>query len=400
MADVAMPRDPRTSSEAPKRGFYDKDVQGIFWQVIVLGTIGLLFYYLYRNMQHNLEVRQIKTGYAFLSRESGFPLAESLIPYAPTDTYAKALLVGFLNTVHVAVLGIIAATLLGVVVGVSTMSKNLLLRNLTAGYIHFLRNIPVLLQIILWYTILINPRFLPNPREATATAGVFFTQRGVFFPVPEPAPGWYAAIVGLILAIIGTYYLSRWARLRQEKTGQTFPAFLAGTGLIVGVPFLLWLVFGAPTTMEWPTLKGFNIDGAGRITPEFTAMLFGLTLYTSAFIGEIVRAGILSVPKGQTEAARALGLKESVILRKVTLPQALRVIIPPLTSQYLNVTKNSSLAAAIGYADLVYASNTTGNQTGQVPEAISIVMLVFLSTSLLTSLFMNWYNKRIQLVER
>ena len=400
MADVSLPRDPRTASAPPSRGFYDKDVQGVFWQVVVIAIIAGLGYYLYANMQHNLQVRQIKTGYFFLGREAGFPLAESLISFGPTDTYARALLAGFLNTLHVAVIGIVCATFLGIAVGVSTMSSNLLLRNLTTGYIHFLRNIPVLLQIILWYTILINPRFLPGQREAQATLGTYVTQRGIFFPLPEPALGWFMAFGGLLLGIVGTVLLARWAKARMDATGQPFPVFLTSIGLLIVLSAAGWLIGGAPTAMQYPTLKGFNIDGGGRITPEFTAMLFGLTLYTSAFIGEIVRAGILSVPKGQTEAARAIGLKEGVILRKVTLPQAMRVIIPPLTSQYLNITKNSSLAGAIGYADLVYTANTTGNQTGQVPEAISIVMIVFLTTSLVTSAFMNWYNNRIQLVER
>lgn len=400
MADITATRDPRTTSAPPGRSFYDKEVQGVIWQVVVLAIVGGIIYYLYSNMQHNLHVRQIKTGYEFLARESGFPLAEFVIPYAPTDTYGKALLVGFLNTLHVAIIGIVAATFLGIFVGVSSMSSNVLLRNLTAGYIHFLRNIPVLLQIILWYTILINDRFLPNPRQAEAVFGTYFTQRGVYFPLPAEHPGWYAAIAGLVLGSIATYFLSGWAAKRQAATGEQFPTAWAGLGLMVAIPAVLWAAFGAPTGIAWPSLRGFNIDGGGRISPEFVAVLFGLTLYTSAFIGEIVRAGILAVPKGQIEAARALGLKESVILRQVTLPQALRVIIPPLTSQYLNLTKNSSLSVAVGYPDLVYAANTTMNQTGQAPEAISIIMIVYLTTSLTTSLFMNWYNKRIQLVER
>lgn len=400
MSETTLPRDPRALSKAPPRSFYDKEVQGLIWQVVVIGSVFALGYYLYSNMQHNLNVRQIKTGYDFLGRESGFPLAEHVIPYAPTNTYGRALLVGFLNTLHVAVIGIVLATFLGVSVGIASMSKNWLLRNLTAGYIHFLRNIPVLLQIILWYTILINDRFLPGPRQAQSVFGTYFTQRGLYFPVPEPHLAWWAAGVGLLVAIAAAYLLSGWAKRRQELTGQQFPTLLTSSLLIIIVPVLCWAALGAPTAMDWPALKGFNLEGGSRITPEFFAVLFGLTLYTSAFIGEIVRAGILSVPKGQTEAARAIGLKEAVILRQVTLPQALRVIIPPLTSQYLNLTKNSSLSVAVGYPDLVYTANTTMNQTGQAPEAISIIMLVYLSTSLGTSLIMNWYNKRIQLVER
>lgn len=382
------------------RSFYDKEVQGIIWQVVILGIVFGTGYWLFANMQHNLHVRQIQTGFDFLGREAGYELGESLIAYSPASTYARAMLVGFLNTLHVAVIGVVLATLLGVFVGIGTLSRNWLVAKLTAGYIHFLRNIPVLLQIILWYSILISDRIFPGPRQAEPVLGTYFTQRGIYFPVPEPHFAWTLAAVGLIVGLVLAWIVARWAKARQEATGEQFPTLLALPVIVLGVPALFWLLGGAPTAMSWPGLRGFNLTGGQRITPEFTAVLFGLTIYTSAFIGEIVRSGILSVAKGQIEAARAIGLRESHILRLVTLPQALRVIIPPMTSQFLNLTKNSSLAVAVGYPDLVSAANTTLNQTGQSPEVILIIMIVYLTTSLTTSLFMNWYNKRIALVER
>jgi general L-amino acid transport system permease protein len=348
----------------------------------------------------NLETRHIHTGYDFLTRESGFDIAESLIEYTAANTYGRALFVGFLNTLHVAVIGLALATILGIFVGIGTLSRNWLLAKITAGYIHLLRNIPVLLQIILWYTLIINERFLPGPRQAEPLLGMYLTQRGFYFPVPMTHAGWLAGLAGLGLAVLAVWGIARWAKRRQELTGQQFPVFWAGAAVLFGLPLLAWAAFGAPTELNSPELRGFNIAGGGRITPEFVAVLFGLTVYTSAFIGEIVRAGILSVAKGQTEAARALGLREGVILRKITLPQALRVIIPPLTSQYLNLTKNSSLSVAVGYPDLVNAAGTAINQTGQAIEGISIIMIVYLSISLATAGLMNWYNKKKQLVER
>lgn len=400
MSDTTISRDPRTMGAAPRRSLYDKEVQGILWQVLVLGIVLALAYYLYSNLMHNLQVRGIKTGYEFLGREAGFDISESVISYSAASHYSSALLAGFLNTLHVAVIGCVLATILGVFIGVASMSRNWLMAKLTAGYIHFMRNIPVLLQLILWYSILISDRIFSAPRQSAPWNGIYFTQRGWYFPVPEWSPAWLAALIAIPASVIAWWLVAKWAARRQAATGQQFPVIWAGIALLIGLPFLAWAAFGATTAMNMPQLRGFNIAGGARISPEFLAVLVGLTLYTAAFIGEIVRSGIMAVPKGQIEAARALGLKESVILRKVTLPQALRVIIPPQTSQYLNVTKNSSLAVAVGYPDLVSTANTTINQTGQAVEGISIIMLVYLTTSLLTSLFMNWYNKRIQLVER
>jgi general L-amino acid transport system permease protein len=384
----------------PSRSFFDRDVQAVFWQVLVVAIVVIIGVVLVRNTLHNLETRNIRTGFDFLWRESGFEIGETLIPYSAASSYARAILVGFLNTLYVACLGIVLATILGVFVGIGSLSRNVLVARLTAGYIHFLRNIPVLLQIILWYTILINERFLPGPRQAGSFLGTYLTQRGFYFPVPDGHAGWYAGLAGLIAGIVAAKLLNWWARRRQDATGRQMPAGWASAAIILALPLIAWAAFGAPTGLSMPELRGFNFTGGGHLSPEFVAILFGLTVYTSAFIGEIVRSGILSVPKGQVEAARALGLKEGVILRKVTLPQALRTIIPPLTSQYLNLTKNSSLSVAIGYPDLVNTTGTTINQTGQAIEGVSIIMLVYLSISLATAALMNWYNKRIQLVER
>jgi general L-amino acid transport system permease protein len=383
-----------------RRTFYDRDVQAVFWQVVVLGLVVGVGYFLVRNTLINLETRNIQTGYHFLWRESGFDVSEHMIPYSAASTYAQALLVGLLNTLRVAIIGVVLATVLGIFVGIGTLSQNWLLARITMGYIHLLRNIPVLLQIILWYTIMINDRFLPNPRQATPILDTFFTQRGVYFPFPEPHVGWLAAAIALAIALFLVWLLGRWATARQLQTGQRLPTLWPNLVLIIGLPAAAWFLYGAPTEMSVPELRGFNISGGGHVSPEFVSVLFGLTIYTSAFIGEIVRAGILSVSKGQIEAARALGLKEGMILRNVTLPQALRVIIPPLTSQYLNLTKNSSLSVAVGYPDLVSVAGTAMNQTGQAIEGVSIIMLVYLTLSLTTAALMNWYNKRRQLVER
>jgi len=401
--------DAAVGAGAPKRvrSIYDKEVQGVIWQVVVLAIVASIGYYLYSNMVTNLERQNIQTGFDYLDREAGFGIGESWVEYSPASTYTQALLVGFLNTLAVAVVGVVLATMIGISIGVASLSRNWLVAKTTSVYVNLLRNVPVLLQIILWHTLITNERFLPIPRDFLAEGGpapllgsVYLTRRGVFMPIFEGHIGWIGALVGLIVGIVGAWLLARWAKQRMDATGERFPAFWAGIGVLVACTLVGWLVMGAPTTVSYPNISRFQVSGGMTMTPEFLALLFGLTIYTSAFVAEIVRSGILAVPKGQIEAGRAIGLKESVILRKVILPQALRVIIPPLTSQYLNLTKNSSLAVAVGYPELVSVSNTTLNQTGQAPEAILIMMIVYLTTSIVTSLLMNWYNARIQLVER
>ncbi|MGI9479578.1 MAG: amino acid ABC transporter permease [Hyphomicrobiaceae bacterium] len=379
------------------RGFYDKEVQGVIWQVVTIGLVVGIGWYLYSNMLHNLETRQIQTGWDFLWRSSSFDIGESMIEYSSASPYWKALLVGLINTFRVAIVGCVLATILGVIVGVASLSRNFLVNKLTAGYIHILRNIPLLLQMIFWIAVI---HHLPAVRDAKSFLGLVITQRGVYMPVPAADFGWTTALIGFVVAIVASWLVLRWSRARQAETGETFPVFWASIGLLIGLTVLGWAVGGAPTAWNSLQLGRFNINGGVNLSPEFLAVLIALTLYTAAFIAEIVRSGILSVPKGQVEAARAIGLRESVIMRKIILPQALRVIVPPQTSQYLNLTKNSSLSVAIGYPDLVSTANTTMNQTGQAPEGILIIMVVYLSISLTISAFMNWYNKSIQLVER
>lgn len=397
------------NSLPPKRvrSLYDKDTQAIVWQVVFLAFVAGVGYYLYSNMQDNLQRQNIQTGFEYLERESGFGIGESWINYSPAGSYGHALLVGFLNTIAVAIVGVVLATLLGISIGVASLSRNWLVRFVTGIYINFLRNIPVLLQIILWYTMITNERFLPIPRAFLSEDGprpllesIYITRRGIFFPAFEAHIGWLGFAAGIVVGLIAAWMIARWAQQRMDATGERFPAFWAGVGAVAVCAFIGWLVMGAPTAVSYPDIGRFRVSGGATLTPEFMAVLFGLTIYTSAFIAEIVRSGILSVPKGQIEAGRAIGLRENVIMRKVILPQALRVIIPPLTSQYLNLTKNSSLAVAVGYPDLMNITNTTLNQTGQAPEAIMIAMIVYLTTSILTSLLMNWYNARMQLVER
>lgn len=387
----------------PVRGglafLYDRKARAIIVQVVTLALVAGLAAFLINNTLVNLETRKIATGYGFLEQEARFEISESLVSYSAASSYGRALTVGFLNTVKVSVIGIALATLLGIMIGIMTLSRNWLLARLAGVYVNFLRNVPILLHIILWYTALTF--LLPPLRDAfTPGFGIFLSQRGLFFPLPVAAPGWTAAMLAFPVALALIWLLASWARRRQDLTGRAFPIWTIGFALAFGFPLVAWYFGGAPMEMSVPELKGFNFSGGTSISPEFAAVLAGLSIYTSAYIAEITRAGIQAVPYGQTEAGRSMGLHEDVIMRKVILPQALRVIIPPTTNQYLNLTKNSSLSVAVGYPDLVSVANTTLNQTGQAVECIVIMMFVYLGTSLATSAFMNWYNRRIQLVER
>jgi len=377
----------------------DPAVRAVLYQAMVLGAVVALAAYLIRNTLENLQRQKIASGFGFLEREAGSAISESLIAYSPASTYLDAILVGLLNTLYVAVFGIVLATILGTIIGVARLSPNWLIGRICTVYVEFIRNVPLLLQLFLWYAIITVS--LPGPRQAyNPLPGVFLSNRGLKFPVPVGDPAYWVALVGLVIAIVAAVVVHRWAKARQARTGQPFPSIWTGFGLIVGLPILGWLVGGAPTAFDVPALKGFNFSGGREISPEFMALLVGLVTYTAGFIAEIVRSGILAVAHGQTEAALALGLRPRQVTRLVILPQALRVIVPPMTSQYLNIAKNSSLAVAIGYPDLVSVANTSINQTGQAIEGIAIIMMVYLSISLSISLFMNWYNKRIALVER
>jgi general L-amino acid transport system permease protein len=388
-----------TAQKARVAPWNDPVVRGWVFQIVVVGLVGLLAWYLVTNTMENLARQKIASGFHYLDREAGFEIGDSMIAYSPASTYARAILVGLLNTLKVAVLGIILATILGTLIGVGRLSPNWLLSRICEWYVEAFRNVPLLLWLFLFYK-LISEAF-PGPKQAISLFNAFFlSNRGLYFPVPlaDPVHKWMG--LGLLAGIVGAVIVHKWARKRQEATGQPFPSIWAGFGLVIGLPILVWLAGGAPSAMSWPELKGFNFDGGTVIQPEFTALLLGLVLYTSAFVAEIVRSGILALNKGQSEAAQAIGLSRGQVMRLVLLPQALRLIVPPMTSQYLNITKNSSLAIAIGYPDLVASVNVTINQTGQAIENVLIIMVAYLSVSLSISAFMNWYNKQIALRER
>ena len=377
----------------------DPVIRGWVFQIVVVALVGLLAWFLVSNTIENLERQKIASGFHYLEREAGFEIGDSMIAYSPADTYARAILVGLLNTLKVAVIGIVLATILGTLIGVGRLSPNWLLAKICEGYVEMFRNVPLLLWLFLIYK-MISEAF-PGPRQAINVLNSFFlSNRGLYFPVPmaDPVHKWMG--LAFLVGVVATFFVKRWAKKRQDATGLPFPTIKVAIGLIVGLPIVVWLLGGAPHHMSWPVLTGFNFEGGTVIQPEFTALLVGLVLYTSAFVAEIVRSGILALHKGQTEAAMAIGLSRGQVMRLVLLPQALRIIVPPMTSQYLNITKNSSLAIAIGYPDLVAAVNVTINQTGQAIENILIIMAAYLSVSLSISAFMNWYNKRIALTER
>jgi general L-amino acid transport system permease protein len=388
------------NGQSEKTPFWlDPNKRAIIYQIGVLCMVGLLAYYLVSNTITNLERQSIATGFGFLNKESSFEIGESLIPYSAANSYGRALVVGALNTLKVAFIGIIVTIILGTIVGISRLSTNWLVAKLAAIYIEVMQDIPVLLQLFFWYAIFYEA--LPSPRQAlNPLAGVFLCNRGAVFAVPEAHPAHKYMLFAFIVACVAVYLVRRWARKRQEKTGKIFPVFRVSVALVLGLPLGTWLLFGAPTKMDMPELTGFNFKGGITLSPEFIALLLGLVLYTAAFVAEVVRAGIQSVGKGQREAAMSIGLRPNQVLNLVILPQALRVIIPPLTSQMLNLTKNSSLAVAIGFPDFVSVANTTINQTGQSIEGVALIMLVYLIFSLSTSAFMNWYNKKVKLVER
>jgi general L-amino acid transport system permease protein len=387
-----------TLIQLPTLSLSDPHLRSWLYQGLALLGVAFVFWSLAGNAQRNIELRGIATGFGFLWREAGLPIAETPIIYQPSDTYARALLVGVLNTLKVALIGIVLATLLGTLIGIAQLSTNWLLSRLAAAYVEVLRDLPLLLQLLFWYTLL---QALPAARGALELApGVFLSNRGLKLPtVILDSDHWLVAMAALLGALltIGFAFFARRARHSDGKPRAVWPVAVA---LIVLIPIATWWTTGAPFNVQFPELRGFNFRGGILLSPEFVALLIGLVTYTAAFIAEIVRGGVLSVGQGQWEAGRALGLRNGLVLRKIVLPQALRLIIPPLTSQYLNLTKNSSLAIAIGYQDIVSIANTTLNQTGQAIEGIAIIMAVYLTISLAISIFMNWYNARIALTER
>ncbi|MCC8962598.1 ABC transporter permease subunit [Bradyrhizobium sp. Pear76] len=392
----------RSPARAPSRpwrlSLSDPRVAGLFWQILVVGIAVAIVVWLWSNAVHNLSVRRISTGFAFLGREAGMPIADSWIDYTPKNTYLRAFIVGIVNTLRVAVIGIVLATVIGTLVGIARLSSNWLLARLAAVYVEVLRDLPLLLQLLFWYVLM---QGLPAARQAfKPIEGIYLSNRGLILPsVPLHEANWWT-ILALVAGLVVLHLVRRRQIAQQMLDGRARSAWPYALGLVVVLPALVSWLMGASWNIMLPELRGFNFVGGLTLAPEYFALLIALVTYTSAFIAEIVRSGIQAVPRGQSEAAKALGLKRGFVLQHIVLPQALRVIIPPMTSQYLNLTKNSSLAVAVGYQDIVSIANTTLNQTGQAIESIALIMMVFLTISLGISLFMNWYNARIALVER
>jgi general L-amino acid transport system permease protein len=380
--------------------FSNPAVRAWLFQIIAVLAVISVAIYLIHNTVTNLSNRGITSGFAFLDRSAGFGIVQHLIDYEQGDTYGRVFLVGLLNTLLVSALCIVFASFLGFFLGLARLSENWLLRKLSTIYIETFRNIPPLLQIFFWYFAVL--RNLPGPRQAVSAFDLaFLSNRGLYIPAPQFGEGLLAFIVAIVLAGAASTGLFRFNKTHQIKTGQLRRTWPTALGLVITLPLLAHVIFGAALHWDVPELRGFNFRGGMALIPELAALTLALSVYTSAFIAEIIRAGIQSVPHGQHEAARSLGLPHPVTLRQVIIPQALQVIIPPLTSQYLNIVKNSSLAAAIGYPDMVSLfAGTVLNQTGQAIETIAITMSVYLIISLGISLLMNIYNRRIALIER
>ena len=374
---------------------FDERSRSLLIQTLTIGIFAFIIYILVQQTAYNLDKRGISSGFDFLNMSAGYDISIRLISFTSEDTHLRAYFVGLLNTLLIAICGCFLATILGFLVGIIRLSSNWLFKNIAYVYVEFTRNVPVLLQIILYYSILLH---LPQIKQAIVLLDNFYlTNRGFFMPSPVLKEGFGIVIASLIFAIIVSYFLKKYLKKRQETTGRQYPIFLINSTLIIFIPVFFYYITGMPIEFDNPVLKGFNFKGGMVVRPEFLGMLFGLSIYTAAFISETVRSGIISVSKGQREASKALGLKNNLVMRLVIIPQALRVIIPPLTSQYLNLTKNSSLGIAIGYADLVHGfGGISLNQTGRAIEIMMIVMLTYLSISLIISIFMNIYNKSVQ----
>jgi len=392
----------RTPLRPPRRrdwSWRSRQVRGIVYQVLALAAVVLLVWFLAHNTVENMRTRGIQSGFDFLLGPAGFDIGEVMIPYDALDPYWKAFLVGMLNTLRVAVIGIVLTTILGTLVGIGRFSRNAIVRALCYGYVELFRNVPVLLQLLMWYLLLTE--VLPVTYEAWSLANlVFVSKGGIALPAPVWGPGMTLATLAALAGLLVAYGYRRWARAHFEATGVARATFWPSLAIVAGAAAAGWLAGGAPSDWNLPYQGEVMVEGGLNATPEFLAVLFGLVMYTAAFVAEVVRAGIQSVAHGQVEAASSIGLSRGQSLRLVVLPQALRVIIPPMTNQYLNLTKNSSLAVAIGYPDVVSISNTAINQTGRAVECIAIIMLVYLTTSLATSAFMGWYNRRAAIKER
>ena len=390
----------------PARGslLYDPKVRGLVFQVALVAAVGFVLYGAATNAIANLRAARIASGFGFLDAISGFDVNQTLVPYNATYTYGRAFLVGLLNTLLVAAVGCVLATFLGFLIGIARLSSNWILARVATAYVEIIRNIPLLLQLLFWYIAVLRP--LPDARNSLSFgAGFFLNQRGLYIPKPVPGESALAVFAALAVGVAAAVAFAVWAHRTQAKTGRHYPVLSTGVALAVGLPALAWvaiaLASGNPIPFDTPEQQRFNLRGGLQVFPEFVALTLGLVIYTAAFIGEVVRAGIMAVSRGQSEAAHALGLRPGATLNLVVIPQAMRVIIPPLTSQYLNLIKNSSLAVAIGYPDLVQVfMGTVLNQTGQAIECVAITMAVYLVISLIVSAIMNEYNRRKALVER
>jgi general L-amino acid transport system permease protein len=381
--------------------FYNNpENRAIIYQIIALAAIFMFTYFVINNMFTNIEKRGITTGFDFLGNQAGFGILQTLIPYQESDSHGRVFIVGLLNTVLVSAIGIFFASIIGLLVGVGRLSSNWMVSKLSMVYVETFRNIPILLQILFWYNVVLAS--LPSPKQSISFFdSIFFNNRGLYIPKPLLESGFIWVGIAFIIAIIAVIYLSNWAKKRHDETGESFPLFFVSLAILIGSPLLVFILSGSPATLDYAKLTGFNFKGGWTLIPELLALAFALSIYTATYIAEAVRAGIEAVPKGQKEAASALGLQDSVILKKVVLPQALRVIIPPVINQYLNLVKNSSLATAIGYPELVTIfSGTSLNQVGQAVEIILMTMAVYLTLSILISILMNYINSRMQIKER
>ena len=380
----------------------NSEFRGILYQLLIAALLIYLGWSIVENTIANMEARDIRAGFGFLDETAGFSIMMSLVPYEPGNTYGRVFIVGLLNTLLVAGVGVVLATIVGFLVGIMRLSQNWVVSHLANIYVEIFRNVPLLLQILFWYTAVLKP--LPGPRQVfERNTEIYFgiSNRGITGPEFILLENFSFTTWTILLGILFAIGMHRWSKHRQAATGQQFPVVFVGLGLIIGLPILIFLLSGAPIEFTPAKMGRFNLSGGITIIPEFLAVLLALALYTAAFIAEIVRAGIQAINYGQTEASRALGLRNGTTLKMVIIPQAMRIIIPPLTSQYLNLTKNSALAAAIAYPDLVATfAGTALNQNGQALETLAITMTVYLSLSLLTSAFMNWFNSRVKLVER
>jgi general L-amino acid transport system permease protein len=368
---------------------------GFAFQILFVAALMWIGYEIVGNARANLAAQRITSGFEFLTRTAGFDVSQNLIPYSGSDTYTRVFFVGLLNTLLVSVIGIFFATLIGFLVALGRLSPNWLLSRIAGAYVEAIRNLPLLFQILFWYLAVLAA--LPNPRQSISLFDlVFLSNRGLVVPKPIGNPGLEPFAFAVLVALVASFLLHRYARRQLFESGRLITVWPYVLGLLIGLPLLTALVVGAPVTFEIPVLKGFNFSGGSRLIPEFVALTLALSMYTASFIAEIVRAGIQSVHKGQMEAGASLGLARGTTLRLIVVPQALRVILPPLTNQYLNLTKNSSLAVAIGYPDLVSVfAGTTLSQTGQAIEIIAITMGVYLLISLVTSAVMSFYGWRL-----